>query len=181
MPLRCAQDCERGWRIYRFKGMVARDGIEPPTPAFRGPRAMPLRCAQDCERGWRIYRFKGMVARDGIEPPTPAFSGPRSTTELPGLSADFLSCNFLRGLRLGRKEGWGNPRTVRCNNLNSIASSAWRGQTERPARGSRERMVLRGLRSGARSLFRSTCALHFPIFSIDFRPTSDLGFPPVLA
>src|SRR6266568_404754 len=30
-----------------------------------------------------------MVARDGIEPPTPAFSGPRSTTELPGLSADF--------------------------------------------------------------------------------------------
>jgi hypothetical protein len=30
-----------------------------------------------------------VVARDGIEPPTPAFSGPRSTTELPGLSADF--------------------------------------------------------------------------------------------
>src|SRR5260370_24917075 len=30
-----------------------------------------------------------MVTRDGIEPPTPAFSGPRSTTELPGLSADF--------------------------------------------------------------------------------------------
>src|SRR5580704_9488237 len=34
--------------------------------------------------------FKGMVARDGIEPPTPAFSGPRSTTELSGLSANFL-------------------------------------------------------------------------------------------
>ena len=33
------------------------------------------------------------MARDGIEPPTPAFSGPRSTTELPGLSADFC-CIF---------------------------------------------------------------------------------------
>jgi hypothetical protein len=39
----------------------------------------------------------GVVARDGIEPPTPAFSGPRSTTELPGLSADW-SCKFLRGV-----------------------------------------------------------------------------------
>ena len=35
--------------------------------------------------------LKEMVARDGIEPPTPAFSGPRSTTELPGLSADFVA------------------------------------------------------------------------------------------
>jgi hypothetical protein len=39
-----------------------------------------------------------MVARDGIEPPTPAFSGPRSTTELPGLSADF-QLQLLRGIR----------------------------------------------------------------------------------
>jgi hypothetical protein len=45
-----------------------------------------------------------MVARDGIEPPTPAFSGPRSTTELPGLSADFR-CIFLRGIPENRK-GW---------------------------------------------------------------------------
>jgi hypothetical protein len=43
-----------------------------------------------------------MVARDGIEPPTPAFSGPRSTTELPGLSADF-QLHFLRGIRRCRK------------------------------------------------------------------------------
>jgi hypothetical protein len=43
-----------------------------------------------------------MVARDGIEPPTPAFSGPRSTTELPGLSADF-QLHFLRGIRSSQR------------------------------------------------------------------------------
>src|ERR1039458_9228097 len=42
------------------------------------------------------YIAQRMVARDGIEPPTPAFSGPRSTTELPGLSADF----WLHGYRV---------------------------------------------------------------------------------
>ena len=43
-----------------------------------------------------------VVARDGIEPPTPAFSGPRSTTELPGLSADFVA-RSCAGVRRGRK------------------------------------------------------------------------------
>src|SRR5579863_7228425 len=59
-----------------------------------------------------------MVARDGIEPPTPAFSGPRSTTELPGLSADF-QLHFLRGIRRCRR-WWAAPRTVCCNDLGSI-------------------------------------------------------------
>ena len=59
-------------------------------------------------------KFLNVVARDGIEPPTPAFSGPRSTTELPGLSADFR-LQFLCGIRVGpeRREC---PRTERCNN-----------------------------------------------------------------
>ncbi len=61
-----------------------------------------------------------VVARDGIEPPTPAFSGPRSTTELPGLSADF-QLQFLRGVRRCRK-GWADPRTVRCNDCLSIST-----------------------------------------------------------
>ena len=60
-----------------------------------------------------------MVARDGIEPPTPAFSGPRSTTELPGLSADFVA-NSCTGSEQDRKDGL--PRTVRCNNSASIAT-----------------------------------------------------------
>ena len=74
-----------------FRGVVVRDGIEPPTPAFRRAAgnitALSRKngsAAIEIERGF----FKGVVARDGIEPPTPAFSGPRSTTELPGLSAD---------------------------------------------------------------------------------------------
>jgi adenosine deaminase len=56
-----------------------------------------------------------MVARDGIEPPTPAFSGPRSTTELPGLSADYVarSCAGVRR----EPEEVSFPRTVGCNNF----------------------------------------------------------------
>ncbi len=52
-----------------------------------------------------------MVARDGIEPPTPAFSGPRSTTELPGLSADF-QLHFLRGIRHCRRKVGGSTNSV---------------------------------------------------------------------
>ena len=51
--------------------------------------------------------FNLVVARDGIEPPTPAFSGPRSTTELPGLSADFrlhLLCGIPADSLLQRLE-----------------------------------------------------------------------------
>src|ERR1700739_739985 len=70
-----------------------------------------------------------MVARDGIEPPTPAFSGPRSTTELPGLSADF-QLHFLRGIRCSRK-GWAAPRTVCCNDLGSIPTRNRPRQTRR--------------------------------------------------
>src|SRR6266568_2305453 len=62
-----------------------------------------------------------MVARDGIEPPTPAFSGPRSTTELPGLSADFVA-NSCAGIDPGEPGRKGFPRTVRCNNFASIST-----------------------------------------------------------
>src|SRR5580692_8603116 len=72
-----------------------------------------------------------MVARDGIEPPTPAFSGPRSTTELPGLSADFMSCNVLRGLQRGRMR-WAYPRTVRCNNLDDYSNFRGAKPNRRP-------------------------------------------------
>src|SRR6266568_8648414 len=44
-----------------------------------------------------------VVARDGIEPPTPAFSGPRSTTELPGLSADFVANSCAGSIREDRE------------------------------------------------------------------------------
>jgi hypothetical protein len=72
--------------------MVARDGIEPPTKGlFRAAglirRASAKKAASAASN---IQESKNMVARDGIEPPTPAFSGPRSTTELPGLSADYV-------------------------------------------------------------------------------------------
>ena len=58
-----------------MEGVVARDGIEPPTQvAFSGPRA---RLAV-YEHG-RSFWMEGVVARDGIEPPTRvAFSGPRA-------------------------------------------------------------------------------------------------------
>ena len=70
---------------------MARDGIEPPTPAFSGPRAGLVRFAQKSRSAapGTLDCWKEVVARDGIEPPTPAFSGPRSTTELSGLSANF--------------------------------------------------------------------------------------------
>ena len=61
------------------------------------------------------YKFRKllelMVARDGIEPPTPAFSGPRSTTELPGLSADF-QLHFLRLIRLCRRKVGGSTNSL---------------------------------------------------------------------
>jgi hypothetical protein len=60
-----------------------------------------------------------MVARDGIEPPTPAFSGPRSTTELPGLSADFVVATLVRGFRLAGQR-WAEPQQAPCNNWFSI-------------------------------------------------------------
>jgi hypothetical protein len=68
-----------------------------------------------------------MVARDGIEPPTPAFSGPRSTTELPGLSADF-QLHLLRGSSFAG-ERWKAPRTVLCNDLGSIPTDNRARQT----------------------------------------------------
>ncbi len=66
-----------------------------------------------------------MVARDGIEPPTPAFSGPRSTTELPGLSADFR-CIFLRGVRRCRIGVGGSTNSALqqlCQYINSVGAS----------------------------------------------------------
>ena len=45
------------------------------------------------------------MARDGIEPPTPAFSGPRSTTELPGLSADFWLHGYVWNPALPERVG----------------------------------------------------------------------------
>ena len=72
-----------------FGKMVARDGIEPPTPAFSGLRAFlrgaaplanasrrtALSIAHPLERSKLLKIVEMMVARDGIEPPTPAFSG----------------------------------------------------------------------------------------------------------
>src|ERR1039457_4303936 len=75
-----------------------------------------------------------MVARDGIEPPTPAFSGPRSTTELPGLSEDF-SLHFPARDSGERRIGGSSPRTVRCNNPQSIPTlrrTAKRGKAPQP-------------------------------------------------
>ena len=84
---------------------MAGDGIQPPPPAFSGPRTSPLRECADLDCGWSFALVRKVVARDGIEPPTPAFSGPRSTTELSGLSANF-GCISTRGFRTAPdKEG----------------------------------------------------------------------------
>jgi hypothetical protein len=53
-----------------------------------------------------------MVARDGIEPPTPAFSGPRSTTELPGLSADFRCIGNADSGVAGQVQGGSTKRML---------------------------------------------------------------------
>src|SRR5258708_6115440 len=65
--------------------MVARDGIEPPTPAFSGPRAfLPRLRPRDrlermgsprpltLERSQLFVILNNMVARDGIEPWPPS-------------------------------------------------------------------------------------------------------------
>ena len=74
---------------------------------------------------------KNVVARDGIEPPTPAFSGPRSTTELPGLSADFVA-NSCAG------SGWTGKVGVSANSalqqLCQYINSLWLRQTCEPVR-----------------------------------------------
>src|SRR6201987_2893886 len=115
-----------------------------------------------------------MVARDGIEPPTPAFSGPRSTTELPGLSADF-QLHFLRGIRCCRKT-WMAPRTVRCNDSSSIPTHI------RPAKpeGGRRRRSAKLLLAGHAILNRTERNLHcyhLPrILVIDTRAQPELSF-----
>ena len=73
-----------------------------------------------------------MVARDGIEPPTPAFSGPRSTTELPGLSADLSSCNFLCGIP-AKPEEVGVSTNSALQQLCEYINSPAQGQASGPA------------------------------------------------
>jgi hypothetical protein len=92
--------------LIRIAKMVAKDGIEPPTPAFlrAADHTDALRAKPERAPKLNLIQIAKMVARDGIEPPTPAFSGPRSTTELPGLSEDF-QLRILCGIRLEPVEG----------------------------------------------------------------------------
>src|ERR1700739_874997 len=75
-----------------------------------------------------------MVARGGIEPPTPAFSGPRSTTELPGLSADFVAISCAGS---GADPGVGVSANSALQQLCQYTNSLWLRQTlpcSRPGR-----------------------------------------------
>jgi hypothetical protein len=59
-----------------------------------------------------------VVARDGIEPPTPAFSGPRSTTELSGLSANFVGAIPASPEKVGKSQN-----AALKNNLRQYSNS----------------------------------------------------------
>jgi len=56
-----------------IQGVVARDGIEPPTPAFLRAADLTLRLRAKARAAGKWIGNSGVVARDGIEPPTPAF------------------------------------------------------------------------------------------------------------
>jgi hypothetical protein len=48
---------ERGWKFDLAEGVVARDGIEPPTPAFSGPRSTTELSGLSANYGLHVYAW----------------------------------------------------------------------------------------------------------------------------
>src|ERR1700748_20786 len=88
----CQLEGKRGRTCVQVvENVVARAGIEPPTPAFSGPRSttelsgLGNTIPAGLPRAPAGCRFENHLPVRGRDQAPPAFSGPRSTTELSAL------------------------------------------------------------------------------------------------